>query len=77
MTRKLVIVESPAKAKTLGKIMGTAYIIKASMGHVRDLPTKVLGIDVTNGFAPRYAVLAGKKTVVKEIRSAADKASAG
>jgi DNA topoisomerase I len=76
MTKKLVIVESPAKAKTLGKIMGTAYTIKASMGHVRDLPTKVLGIDVTNGFAPRYAILAGKKTVVKEIKSAADKASA-
>jgi DNA topoisomerase-1 len=75
MTKKLVIVESPAKARTLAKIMGTSYTIKASMGHVRDLPTKILGIDVNNGFEPRYAVLPNKKAVVKEIMQAAGSAS--
>lgn len=76
MTKKLVVVESPAKARTLGKIMGKPYTIKASMGHVRDLPERVLGIDVNNGFSPLYAVLPNKRAIVKEIRQAAEKASA-
>ena len=73
---KLVIVESPAKAKTLAKIMGSQYTIKASMGHVRDLPQKTLGVDVNNGFTPEYVIPKGKKAIIKEIRGAADKATA-
>ncbi len=74
--KNLVIVESPAKARTLGKIMGSQYTIKASMGHVRDLPQKTLGVSLTEGVVPRYVVPQGKKTVVKEIRDAAAKAAA-
>src|SRR4030042_6376834 len=74
MAEKLVIVESPAKAKTLGKILGKSYSIKASVGHVRDLPQWGLGVDVKNGFAPRYEVLKTKKKVVKELKDAARKA---
>ncbi len=77
MTKKnLVVVESPAKARTLGKIMGNHYVIKASMGHVRDLPQKSLGVDLNNGFTVRYVVPQVKKSVVKEIKEAAAKASA-
>jgi len=75
MTKKLVVVESPAKARTLGKIMGKQYTIKASMGHVRDLPQKVLGVDVDNGFTPEYVIPNNKKPVVKEIRQAAGSAT--
>jgi DNA topoisomerase-1 len=71
MSKKLVVVESPAKARTLGKIMGKQYTIKASMGHVRDLPQKVLGVDVDNGFTPEYVVPSNKRPIVKEIREAA------
>jgi len=74
--KNLVIVESPAKARTLGKIMGTHYTIKASMGHVRDLPQKTLGVALTEGVVPRYVVPQAKKAVVKEIRDAAAKAAA-
>ncbi|MBN2098796.1 MAG: type I DNA topoisomerase, partial [Dehalococcoidia bacterium] len=77
MTKKnLVIVESPAKARTLGKIMGTHYTIKASMGHVRDLPQKTLGVALAEGVIPRYVVPQAKKAVVKEIKDAAAKAAA-
>ena len=75
MTKKLVVVESPAKARTLGKIMGSHYTIKASMGHVRDLPKKVLGVDVDNGFTPEYVVPPNKKPLLKEIKEAASKAA--
>ena len=74
--KNLVIVESPAKARTLGKIMGTTYTIKASMGHVRDLPQKSLGVALTEGVVPRYVVPQAKKAVVKEIKDAAAKAAA-
>jgi DNA topoisomerase I len=74
--KNLVIVESPAKARTLGKIMGTQYTIKASMGHVRDLPQKSLGVTLTEGVVPRYVVPQAKKAVVKEIKDAAAKAAA-
>ena len=74
--KNLVIVESPAKARTLGKIMGTQYTIKASMGHVRDLPQKTLGVALTDGVVPRYVVPQAKKAVVKEIKDAAAKAAA-
>lgn len=73
--RKLVIVESPAKARTLGRILGRGYSLKASMGHVRDLPKSRLGVDVENGFAPKYVVPRTKGKVVKELREAARVAS--
>ncbi len=73
--RKLVIVESPAKARTLNKILGRNYILKASMGHVRDLPKSTLGVDVENDFAPKYVVPKEKKKVIKEIQEACSKAS--
>ncbi|MBI4330666.1 MAG: type I DNA topoisomerase [Chloroflexi bacterium] len=74
MSTNLVIVESPAKAKTIGKILGSGYTVKASKGHVRDLPQYKLGVDVTNSFAPRYEVPKEKKEVVAEIKEMALKA---
>jgi DNA topoisomerase-1 len=73
-TKKLVIVESPAKAKTLGRILGPNYTVKFSLGHVRDLPRKGLGVDVENGFTPKYVIIKGKEKVLGEIKSAARKA---
>src|SRR5580704_10059426 len=57
----LIIVESPAKAKTIGKYLGRGYRVKASVGHIRDLPEKKLGIDVEHGFEPEYVTIAGKE----------------
>ncbi|MBE9487606.1 MAG: type I DNA topoisomerase [Bacteroidetes bacterium] len=68
MIKNLVIVESPAKAKTIEKILGTDYIVKSSFGHIRDLPKKGVGIDVENEFAPTYEVSADKKSVVSELK---------
>ncbi len=73
---KLVVVESPAKARTISRILKSGYTIKASLGHVRDLPEKRLGIDIEHDFAPQYVVPYGKKKVVEEIRKAAEGASA-
>lgn len=67
----LVIVESPAKAKTIGKYLGPGYEVKASMGHVRDLPKSKLGIDVEHGFAPDYQPIKGKEEVIEGLRKAA------
>jgi DNA topoisomerase-1 len=75
MANKLVIVESPAKARTLNKILGRSYNVKASMGHVRDLPRASLGVDVSKDFIPKYIVPAGKKKVIGEIKKAASQAS--
>jgi DNA topoisomerase-1 len=75
MARKLVIVESPAKARTLGRILGSRYSIKASLGHIRDLPKKSLGVSINEDFAPRYVVPREKSKVVKEIKQALEKAS--
>ena len=61
---KLVIVESPAKAKTIGKYLGRGYKVTASMGHVRDLPASTLGIDVENGYKPKYITIKGKQKLV-------------
>ena len=72
--KRLVIVESPAKARTLSGILGSEYDIRASIGHVRDLPKTRLGVDVEQGFAPRYLVPKEKRAVVDEIRKAADSA---
>jgi DNA topoisomerase-1 len=66
----LVIVESPAKAKTIKRFLGKDYIVEASMGHVRDLPKSGLGIDVEKGFEPTYEVSEGKEAVVKRLRAA-------
>jgi hypothetical protein len=60
MAKKLVIVESPAKAKTINKLLGGDFIVKASMGHVRDLPERALGVDVEHGFAPQYVPIKGR-----------------
>jgi len=67
----LVIVESPAKAKTIKKYLGAGYIVKASVGHVKDLPKKTMGIDIEHGFAPEYVVIDGKRKVLAEIKDAA------
>ncbi|MFC1899144.1 type I DNA topoisomerase [Chloroflexota bacterium] len=73
--KNLVIVESPAKARTLSKILGKDYNLKASMGHVRDLPKSRLGVDVENEFEPKYVVPRVKSKLVKELKDAAKKAS--
>ena len=71
---KLVIVESPAKAKTIKKYLGGGYEVIASMGHVRDLPKSKLGVDVENHFEPQYIPMRGKEKVVRELKTAAKKA---
>ncbi|MDX9862851.1 MAG: type I DNA topoisomerase, partial [Rhodospirillales bacterium] len=73
--QNLVIVESPAKARTISRILGKDYCVMASMGHVRDLPEKTLGVDVRNGFRPLYQETKGRGNVVKELRAAAAKAA--
>lgn len=75
MATKLVIVESPAKAKTLGKYLGSGYTIRASNGHIRDLPAKKLAVDIENDFQPEYEVIQGKSKVVQELRKAASRAT--
>ncbi|MGE5454435.1 MAG: toprim domain-containing protein, partial [Methylocystaceae bacterium] len=70
----LVIVESAAKAKTIGKFLGRNYAIKASVGHIRDLPKSSLGVDVESGFVPRYITIRGKGELLKEIKEEAAKA---
>ena len=67
----LVIVESPAKAKTIKKYLGAGYVVKASVGHVKDLPKTKMGIDIEHGFQPEYVVIDGKKKVLAEIKEAA------
>ncbi|MBY0551909.1 MAG: type I DNA topoisomerase [Candidatus Obscuribacterales bacterium] len=72
MVKSLVIVESPAKAKTISKILGQDYQVKASIGHVRDLPKKKLGVKVRKNFEPEYEILKDKEPIVKELREAAE-----
>ena len=71
----LVIVESPAKAKTIGKYLGRGYKVRATIGHVRDLPEKKMGIDVDNGFEPEYVTIPGKEKTLAELKSAAKESS--
>ena len=71
MGKKLVIVESPAKAKTINKMLGDDYIVEASMGHIRDLPEKKLGVDIEKDFLPQYTTMKGKQKVVKTLEKAA------
>ena len=74
---KLVIVESPAKAKTIGKYLGDDYEVTASMGHIRDLPASQLGIDVEHGYTPQYISIKGKEKLIKELKSKAKHADGG
>lgn len=71
---KLVIVESPAKAKTIGKYLGSDYVVKASMGHLRDLPRKTMGVDLEHDFEPEYGPIEGKDKIISELRKAAKEA---
>lgn len=71
MGKNLVIVESPAKAKTIGKFLGKNYTVKASVGHIRDLPKSKLGVDVENDFEPQYITIRGKGSVVNELKKQA------
>src|SRR5215203_4075095 len=75
MAKPLVIVESPAKAKTISKFLGGAFDVRASVGHVADLPSKGLNIDVDNGFKPTYELTDRGKQVVKDLRAALKGAS--
>ena len=70
----LVIVESPSKAKTIGKYLGSDYVVKASMGHLRDLPKSKMGVDLENDFAPQYQNVRGKEDLIKELTKAAKEA---
>src|SRR5437016_4514265 len=71
MAKSLVIVESPAKAKTIGKYLGKQFVVKASLGHVKDLPKKDLAVDVDNEFKPVYEIIEGKKKLIAELKTAA------
>ena len=74
MASNLVIVESPSKAKTIGKYLGPEYTVKASMGHLRDLPKSTMGVDIEGGFIPEYLPLDTKKELIDELKKAAKKA---
>ena len=76
MSKNLVIVESPAKARTLSKILGRSYSLKASLGHIRDLPRSGLGVNIEKGFVPKYVVPRNKSKIVQELKQAAKTASA-
>src|SRR5215472_12110266 len=73
MAKALVIVESPAKAKTINRYLGKNYVVKASLGHIKDLPKRDLAVDVEHGFEPRYEVIEGKKKLITELKQAAKK----
>ena len=75
MAKSLIIVESPAKARTIRKYLGSDYTVKASVGHVKDLPKRRLGIDTARNFTPEYVTIQGKKQVLQELRSEAKKAA--
>ncbi|MCG0274601.1 MAG: type I DNA topoisomerase [Thermosediminibacteraceae bacterium] len=74
MAKSLIIVESPAKAKTISRFLGRDYKVVASMGHVRDLPKSQLGIDIENGFLPKYITIRGKGSIIENLRKEAAKA---
>ena len=73
--KNLVIVESPSKAKTIGKYLGSRYKVMASVGHIRDLPKSTMGIDIENNYEPHYISIRGKGPVIKELRKEAKKAA--
>jgi len=72
---KLVIVESPAKSRTISRILGSGYTVKASLGHVRDLPAKELGIDIANGFTPKYVIIPQRRHLISELKKSAEGAT--
>ena len=74
MAKALVVVESPAKASTINKILGRDFVVKSCMGHVRDLPPKEIGVDVEHDFQPRYVTIRGKGKILTELRRAAKSA---
>src|ERR687884_391371 len=74
MAKSLVIVESPAKAKTIGKYLGKDFVVKASLGHIKDLPKKDLAVAVDSDFRPDYQIIEGKKKLITELKQAAKKA---
>ncbi len=73
MAKALVIVESPTKAKTINKYLGKQYVVKASLGHIKDLPKKDLAVDIDHGFEPRYEIIEGKRKLIGELKQAAKK----
>src|SRR6516225_4547835 len=73
MAKALVIVESPAKARTINKYLGKQYVVKASLGHIKDLPKKDLAVDIDHDFEPRYEVIEGKKKLISELKQTAKK----
>ncbi len=73
-SHNLVIVESPSKAKTIGRYLGPDYVVKASMGHLRDLPKSKMGVDLENDFTPQYIAVRGKESLIKELKADAAKA---
>ena len=75
MAKNLVIVESPAKVKTIKKFLGSNYEVAASMGHVRDLPKSQMGIDIENDFEPKYITIRGKGELLAKLRKSAKGAS--
>ena len=75
MAHKLVIVESPAKARTIGKFLGRGYKVEASNGHVRDLPKSQIGVDEKNGFEPKYITIRGRGDILDKIRKEARSAT--
>src|SRR5712672_1126502 len=70
----LVVVESPAKAKTIGKYLGKGYTVKATVGHIRDLPTRELGVDVDAKFKAKFVTVKGKQKAISELKAAAKEA---
>jgi len=74
MSKSLIIVESPAKARTLQRYLGKSFTVKASVGHIRDLPEKTLGVDVEHDFQPKYVTIRGKSKIISELKSAAQQA---
>src|SRR5512137_1936848 len=76
MAKSLVIVESPAKARTIKRYLGKGFEVEATMGHIKDLPKSKIGIDIEDGFQPGYKVIPKKRDIVKKIKSLSDKAEA-
>ncbi len=75
MNKNLVLVESPAKAKTINKYLGKNYIVEATVGHIRNLPKTKLGVDVEHNFQPQFVTIRGKGDVIKKIKSLASKSN--
>src|SRR5262245_11926103 len=74
MAKNLLVVESPAKAKTIGKYLGKSFTVRASLGHLKDLPKSKLGVDIEHGFEPQYIAVRAKSKVLKELKAEAKKA---